>query len=140
MIQATRRKFLSLLGASPIAAQQFVKEKELLDAGFSTLGNVAGGTAPSSCNGMGEDNLRLLKLLKNIGIPDWKKKEIRQAAKYNRALDPDIAALRSVSTSHKIRMQWRKNEEEITESFLEGLSTDWQRDKFREKYSITRWF
>ena len=53
---------------------------------------------------------KLVRLLKEIGLPDWKKREIRRHARRNRTLDPDIASLQSVSLSGKVAIQWRRNE------------------------------
>lgn len=48
----------------------------------------------------------VLKLLQSSGIPSYKKQELRRrTANKIHAIHPDVAALRSLSLTHKFRMQ-----------------------------------
>jgi hypothetical protein len=57
----------------------------------------------------------LWDFIRDAGMPDWKKDDLRADARRSRTLDPDIASLRSVSLSTKMRMQWDRNYEHLVD-------------------------
>jgi hypothetical protein len=77
----------------------------------------------------------LVRFLRSLGgLPKWKIREIRNQARHSRQLDPDIAALRSVSLVGAMQMQWRRNEKRITNDVIgyheyAAEREDWLREK-----------
>lgn len=131
MADIGRRGFLGMAATAPIAAQEFLKQ-----TGTSVLGSEAANAlasthpVPSSLDG----NSKLIALKRAGLLPDW---FIRQRRAYSQAtarvLDPDIAALRSVSVAAKLNMQAERNfqremdtwEQRFIDSQLEGKFFGW---------------
>ena len=120
-VSINRRGILRLLPGVPAAIKAAQKQAEDL------VGASVADPARDLMDMDYEDHLisrrgsKLVKFLKSIGIPDWKKKEIRRYARRSRRLDPDIAALRSISLSAKLNMQWRRNEIQQSERLLPSI-------------------
>lgn len=136
-----RRKFLKFLGISPYAAKKMAGlGAELMDPNLQMVAPNVLCSGSVSVPEPGIEGSALASLLRRIGIPEWKKREIRMNARYSRLLDPDIAALHSLPESTKVRMQWKLNEERMTNDFLEGITHDEKRANFRSKFNVTQWF
>ena len=106
-----RRKFLGVAATSPLAAKEIAKkaieEAQMQASGISTFSDslYAGVAIPDL-----EPEMRSLwQALRQIGIPQWKMEDLREDARRNRTLDPDIASMRSLSLSAKMRKQWDRN-------------------------------
>lgn len=108
-----RRGFLGLLGAAPLvgplAAKSMAAKASADLAGVSTSGLVPSLEAPCSPgNGLIEARKRLA-FLKAFGIPSPMKESIEKQARRVTALDPDLAANRSMSLSMKMHLQYKRN-------------------------------
>lgn len=77
---------------------------------------------------------KLIRLLKELGLPDWKKRELRGYARRRRILDPDIASMRSVSLSGKLNMQWRRNEQQAHASLFDNIIDEEDREAFYKRH------
>ncbi len=143
-----RRSFLGGLAALPVAgnavkrrAAQLMGVSGLIGASEDRMLDISDplrigmpGEEPSGPRGRA-----LVEILRFSGIPAFKRKEWRSRAKRAaRTLDPDIAALQSISVSAAITMQYRRNlaryereffgsiiEEEDRNSWLKRLGLDW---------------
>ena len=137
----SRRGLLRAIPALPLAGSEIKRHAAKL-AGAGVLGGDAIGAAgvPMPGGTAGPPALRgnaLVRLLKSLGgLPSWKLKEIRQQARAVRQLDPDIAALRSISLSAALRMQWARNEKRITKDTYEWHSYADERESFLKRHGI----
>jgi hypothetical protein len=145
----TRRGLFRFLPAIPLAARGVKAEVERL-SGMASLGegahmarfagNVAGEAPFSSpgvaCGGEPKRGRTLVDFLKKLGLPSWKKEELRRTARYSRLIDPDLAALRSVSPAAMLRLQWARNEAELERQFYAQQLADEERNEFLAKHFI----
>lgn len=70
-------------------------------------------------------NMRSLwEALGEMGVPDWKRDDLRDDAKRSRTLDPDIASMRSLSLSAKMRLQWDRNYDVLVERALKNTEME----------------
>ncbi len=113
MIAATRRRFFSFMGASPLAAH-IAAEKgmaEVIGINASGLGNPNASGAPL---GGGDDSYRDQvitsgRFVQTFGIPEVIDATIREQARWVASLDPDIANKRSWSMAVKVMTQRQRN-------------------------------
>lgn len=130
----SRRGLLRALPALPLAGNE-IKRRAAELAGVSTTsaGDMVSpgyGVPMHSENGMMRGSA-LARFLRSLGaLPKWKRREIRSQARSRRILDPDIASLRSVSFSGAMQMQWRREEQRLTEDVISlhdyvGEREDW---------------
>ena len=143
----SRRGLLKILPAAPMAvslAQAEAVKMVSAGVGSASLGPVpyGGNTGLASASVPFFEKLRgqaLAMLLRTVGIPEWKRKEIRQNARYSRQLDPDIAALQSVSLAAKLNMQWRRNEAAAEKSMFDYMTGSSEREDWMNTHN-TDWF
>jgi len=62
----------------------------------------------------------LVDFLLKRGTPDFKRAELRNNARASRLIDPDLAALRSISPSAMVRIQWRRNEKRLIDALYDS--------------------
>ena len=77
---------------------------------------------------------KLVSLLKEIGLPDWKNREIRRHARRSRVLDADIASLQSVSLNSKIAMQWKRNEARYRANMFDRIIDRDEEEEFHKRH------
>jgi len=104
-----------------------------------TMGGIAGGGLASSGGGSA-NAIKLLTILKTVGLPAWKRAEMRQWAKNSRVLDPDIASMRSLSLDAKLRMQWKRNYETLEKSIFDQLTSGLSREAFGKQHGVDQWW
>lgn len=133
-----RRFFLGLLGGTAAAGPAMVQEAVspvLAQAGFAGAGAVAGAAPieiePPATGAIG----KVIRILRRSGIPAWKMRELQRRANYERrfGIDPDIAALRSVSPGWKARKQRRRNLDRIIDTSLSSIGDNSERHNFITK-------
>ena len=121
-VSATRRKFFSLMGATPLAAK-IAADKAIADGiglrnsnGMGGSASIGGFGVPESCGDATECNIPYEKrvigadqYIKTVGVPKWLDEQYRDEAKYVAELDPDIACKKSWSMSVKIQEQRQRN-------------------------------
>lgn len=89
---------------------------------------IGSGYAPAA---PGSYSKAMRALVKTTGIPEWKRREMRQdAADQARVLDPDIASFQSVSLAKKYRMQCDRNYQRA----VNNLSTDGILEEARQAF------
>lgn len=106
-----RRSFLGAAVASPLAARDIVKkvaEQANLEAAGMSLHSDSLYTGYSDYD-VDAPAKNLWDVIKKVGIPDWKREDLRQDAQRSRTLDPDIASMQSLSLQAKMRKQWDRN-------------------------------
>lgn len=139
-----RRKFLGLIGLSPIAAKAAADELTIRAAsgGMPMIGNIPpyyGGIGsqtaiPNALMGPQEPYwAKPLRWFKTNGIPDWKDRELRTQARSYFTLDPDIAAKRSWSASVKMQEQFERNYQRLVENTKHQWSAQGLRDMFNQQ-------
>ncbi|MCC2097971.1 MAG: hypothetical protein KDJ29_13825 [Hyphomicrobiales bacterium] len=117
-----RRSFFGVAVASPFAAKEaaskVIEQAAQMEAGGIGLysDSLYTGIAASGDEGPMRS---IWDAIKDIGIPDWKREDLRDDARRSRTLDPDIAAMKSFSLSAKMRMQWERNYQTLVERALE---------------------
>lgn len=138
-MKTNRRKFLGLLGMSPIAAKAAADELIVgsMTNGMGAVGfyptppNVAG--SPTAIGFMGPQEpywMKPLRWLKNNSLPSWQEQEIREQTRHVAALDPDIAAKRSWSAAVKMQEQRDRNYARRIEQMKSGYASQGLREQF----------
>lgn len=129
-----RRGFLGFFGgavvAGPRIAHQAVSQNVLGQAGYA---QGMGHAAPMAMEPITEGvAAQIVKFVKKNGIPEWKMNELRERANHMRdsGLDPDLAALVSVSGGWKAREQRRRTMNRVVESSLISISREAARKSF----------
>lgn len=132
-----RRGFLGMFGgavvAGPSLAHQAVSQNVLSQAGYG-FGSIA--TAPMEAAAVSEGMAsQIVKFVRKNGIPEWKMNDLRRQANHLRSigLDPDIAALVSVSGGWKAREQRRRTMDRLIEASLASIGRDTERKSFLGK-------
>jgi hypothetical protein len=114
-MNVNRRSFFGVAVASPFAAKEAAKKAiehagqlaQMQSSGISYHSDsLYTGISTSSVNGPMRS---LWDAIRDMGVPDWKREDIREDSRRSRTLDPDLAAMRSFSLSAKLRMQWQRN-------------------------------
>lgn len=106
-----RRNFLGVAATSPLAAKEIAKkaieEAQMQASGISLHSDslYTGVHVPDPSPSMRS----LWEAISELGVPEWKREDLREDARRNRTLDPDIASMRSLSLSAKMRKQWDRN-------------------------------
>ncbi len=131
-----RRKFLGVAAASPLAAKEIatraMEEAQMQAAGMSLHSDALYTGIPSSDP---MPNMRSLwEAISELGVPEWKREDLREDARRNRTLDPDIAAMRSLSLNAKMRRQWQRNYEVLVESALRQNRMEKVKRSFFKEY------
>lgn len=107
-----RRSFFGVAVASPFAAKEaaskVIEQAAQMEAGGIGLysDSLYTGIAATGDDGPMRS---IWDAIKDIGIPEWKREDLRDDARRSRTLDPDIASMKSFSLSAKMRMQWERN-------------------------------
>ena len=128
-----RRSFFGVAAVSPMTAKDIAKrvveEAQMSASGISYYSDSLYTGVPISDP---TPQMRSLwDVFKDVGVPDWKRDDLKEDAKRNRTLDPDIAALKSVSLTSKMQMQWERNYERLVQRAID------QQQMARQKRS---WF
>lgn len=125
-----RRGFLSLIGAAPFAAKGLV-EGALPGAAQASAVSVVGevgrhGGLPIGGGGRISGTRKLLgRLIRSGELPDFKKQQFwRQALRSARMLDPDLASMRSIALSQKVRLQAERNYRALLADYVEQIDYD----------------
>lgn len=111
-MNVNRRSFFGVAVASPFAAKEAAKKVIEQAATMQASGvsyyndSIYTGISTSSVNGPMRS---LWEAIRDMGVPDWKREDLREDSRRSRTLDPDLAAMKSFSLSTKMRMQWQRN-------------------------------
>lgn len=136
-MKVSRRGIFKLLPAVPMAVKQAQREAErLVGAGVGSVRGEHLHRGPYASADEGMRGNALVSFLRKFGVPEWKKREMRRDARQNRRLDPDIAALQSVSLSGRLAIQYRRNEQRMNDSYFGRFIEDEERDEFLRKHGI----
>jgi hypothetical protein len=115
-----RRNFLGVAATSPFAAKDIarkaLKEAQMQASGINLYSDsiYTGIHVPD----VTPDMRSLWEAIRDLGVPDWKREDLREDARRNRTLDPDIASMRSLSLGAKMRRQWDRNYEALVRRAL----------------------
>ena len=138
---ATRRSFLSLLGGVAVAgpsALSATAERMAMVPIAPPGGAPVGGFA----TGVQADVPRSLSVVaaRLLGTPDWLKDQWKDDGKLVQSLDPDIAALKSMSLSAKMVVQRKRNYERRETEFWRRYEVQELRDSFISKHGFFNWW
>jgi len=106
-----RRNFLGVAATSPFAAKEIAQraleeaQMQASGVGLHTDSLYTGVHVPDPSPSMRS----LWEAIQDLGMPEWKREDLREDARRNRTLDPDIASMRSLSLSAKMRKQHERN-------------------------------
>ena len=126
-----RRRFLHMLGATPLAAKMAADAEVAKLSGIDQRGlsgDFSGGASnnePPSGAGFGEQTpyrervIKAKNWLRITGMPEVLLAEIREQNRYVSTLDPDIAAKRSWSMAVKVLTQRERNIARAIASYTE---------------------
>lgn len=121
-----RRKFLGVAAASPLAAKEMatraMEQAQMQATDISTFSDSIYTGIPSPDP---MPNMRSLwEAIGELGVPEWKRDDLRDDARRNRTLDPDIASMRSLSLNAKMRRQWERNYDVLVERALQNTEME----------------
>mgnify|MGYP006292741839 CR=1 FL=1 len=123
-MNVNRRSFFGVAVASPFAAKEAAKKvienagqlAQMQSSGISYHSDsIYTGISTSSVNGPMRS---LWDAIRDMGVPDWKREDLREDSRRSRTLDPDLAAMKSFSLSTKLRMQWQRNYQHLIDRAL----------------------
>ena len=130
-METSRRGFMGLLAAAPLSAKQAA---EHLAANVGTLGPVIPKRAKPLVRVPGSVarlNLKNIDARPPVGvdpvrrvIAGWKRRQIAKRYGKVTALDPDLAAMRSISLTTKVREQRRRQIERAEADVWEEILLD----------------
>ena len=127
-----RRKFLGVAAASPLAAKEMAQramEQAQMQASDISIYSDSMYTGIPTPDPM--PNMRSLwEAIGEIGVPDWKRDDLRDDARRSRTLDPDIASMRSLSLNAKMRIQWERNYDVLVERALKHTEMEMLKRSF----------
>jgi len=117
---STRRRFLTLIGAAPVAVPVAAKEAAVamgLSGPVGPASIIEGSMLKNApmAGGIAADMSWTTRALERLMSEDGRREVSNDAKAYARTLDPDLAALRSVSPSFAFRRQRDRNEIHIME-------------------------
>lgn len=138
-----RRSFFGVAAVSPFAAKEAatkaIEQAAQMEAGGFDIYGDSLYTGISTVDDDGPMR-SLWDAIRDIGIPDWKKDDLRDDARRSRTLDPDIAAMKSFSLSAKMRMQWERNYETLVRRAVEQTQMErLKRNFFRDNPDISEY-
>ncbi len=114
-MELNRRKFFGVAAVSPLAAKE-VAQKAIEEAQWqaSDISLYSDSFYTGVSISETEPNMRSIwQAIRDMGMPDWKKQDLWEDARRSRTLDPDIASMRSLSLSAKMRKQWKRNYDQL---------------------------
>jgi len=125
-MEINRRKFFGVAAVSPMAAkeaaQKVIEEAQWQASDISLYSDsfYSGVSIPET-----EPNMRSLwHAIRDMGMPDWKKEDLWEDARRSRTLDPDIASMRSMSLSAKMRKQWKRNYDQLVANAYKQIEVE----------------
>lgn len=137
----TRRSFLSLLGGAAVAGPSALSAtaERVASVPLADWAAPPTGGMPMASAGTSAPNLTVAGA-KLLGVPDWLRDTWKHEAKHVHILDPDIAALKSMSLSAKIAMQRKRNYEQREADFWRRFEVDELRINFMSKHGYFNWW
>jgi hypothetical protein len=135
MAKLSRRSILKGLAAAPVGAKQAANDIAEM-AGVEIVGANAFPPVYGQSMSPTDTSSKLIEGLDLWGVPDFQRDEWKREARMSRVLDPDIAALRSLSLDAKLRKQWKRNEQHAEREFWRTLFLDRDRSKFLRKIGV----
>lgn len=133
-----RRSFLGVAASSPLAAKEIAQKAMEAAQNGSFMPSTGISTYSDSLYtstyvpDVSHDMRSLWDAIKDLGIPDWKREDLREDAKRSRTLDPDIASMRSLSLSAKMQKQWDRNYDVLVEKALQAPELERMKKLFFE--------
>ncbi len=127
-----RRNFLGAAAVSPFTARDLAKQvAEDAQMEAANVGIYDDAIYPGFVGDSDDEDMRSLwDVIKEIGMPEWKKDDLWEDARRCRTLDPDIASMRSMSLTAKMNMQWQRNYEHLVDRAHKQLKMDRLKKKF----------
>lgn len=133
-----RRKFLGAAAASPLAAKEVAQRAMeaaqeasfMQSSGITTYGDSL--YTSTYVPDVSHEMRSLWDALKDLGIPDWKREDLRDDAKRSRTLDPDIASMKSLTLNAKMRKQWDRNYDHLVERAMRSTELERMKKMFFE--------
>ncbi|MDP4593127.1 MAG: hypothetical protein NWT00_01000 [Beijerinckiaceae bacterium] len=132
-----RRSFFGVAVASPFAAKEaaarVIEQAAQMEAGGIGLysDSLYTGIAATGDDGPMRS---IWDAIKDIGIPEWKREDLRDDARRSRTLDPDIASMKSFSLNAKMRMQWERNYQTLVDKAVAQTKLERVKQAFFEAH------
>ena len=131
----SRRMALKAIAAAPLAAQKAAETAvgaEVLATAAVDTAAMSGLAPASGIYGQSTQMLALSQLAKAGLLPDWARRQmVRAQARMNRALEPDVACLQSVSLGSKIRISGERRYDRALDAMEEeALDTQFMAEFF----------
>ena len=141
-MELNRRKFFGVAAVSPLAAkeaaQKVAEEAQWQASDISVYSDsfYSGVSIPDT-----EPNMRSLwQAIRDMGMPEWKKQDLWEDARRSRTLDPDIASMRSLSLSAKMRKQWQRNYDQLVANAYKQIELEkLKRSFFKANPDVEEW-
>ncbi len=125
-MELNRRKFFGVAAVSPLAAKE-VAQKAIEEAQWqaSDISLYSDSFYTGVSISETEPNMRSIwQAIRDMGMPDWKQQDRWEDARRSRTLDPDIASMRSLSLSAKMRKQWKRNYDQLVANAYKQIEVE----------------
>lgn len=138
-----RRRFLSFLGAAPLAAKvaaegaasQLIGLQGMSIPSAPVMASISGGM-PQTIDSGGTYKAKVLRFLAQNSLPDWLEADIRKRNFNVGYLDPDIVSKKSWSLNVKIATQRQRNIERARKDIWDGPRRSLHSRELEEKFGI----
>ena len=140
-MNVNRRSFFGVAAASPFAAREAaakaVEAAQMEMSGMSLYSDslYAGTSSYVDFDDDDSPSKTLWDVIKELGMPEWKKDDLWDDAKRSRTIDPDIAAMRSMSMTAKLDMQWKRNYDRLVDRAYKQQEMELLKHKFFKKHT-----
>ncbi len=125
-MELNRRKFFGVAAVSPLAAKE-VAQKAIEEAQWqaSDISLYSDSFYSGVSISETEPDMRSIwQAIRDLGMPEWKKQDLWEDARRSRTLDPDIATMRSLSLSAKMRKQWKRNYDQLVANAFKQIEVE----------------
>lgn len=133
-----RRSFFGVAVASPFAAKEaaskVIEQAASMEASGISMYSDSLYTGISVSGDEDGPMRSIWDAIKDIGIPDWKREDLRDDAQRSRTIDPDIMAMKSFSNAAKLRMQWDRNYQTLVDKAVAQTKLERVKTAFFEKH------
>lgn len=139
-MDVNRRKFFGVAAASPFAAREaaakVIEFAQMEASGISLYSDsLYTGVSINDYDDETTTMRTIWDAIRDMGMPEWKKDDLWDDARRSRTIDPDIAAMRSISMTAKLDMQWKRNYETLVKRAFHQQKMARLKRKFFQEHS-----
>ena len=143
-MKLARRRFLSFMGAAPLAAKaaaesataQLIGLQNMPMVGPQVMASISGGMPEALNSTSASWKSKVMRFLAQNALPDWLEADIRRRNQSVGYIDPDIACKKSWSLNVKIATQRERNIQRARADMFEGPRRGMKAREFEEQFGV----